>query len=68
MMCCNAMGRCIPEWAVMWPRHRGFFSPDLGFGRLEHVAFIGIHATCSNLLALHVREAQNRFPLLSNMF
>jgi predicted methyltransferase len=36
-------------------------------GRLERVAFIRIHAMRSNLLISHVREPQNRFPLLSNM-
>jgi len=34
---------------------------------LKRVAFIRIHATRSNLLISRVREAQNRFPLLSNM-
>jgi len=35
---------------------------------LEHVTFVCIHKTCSNLLIAHVRDAQNRFPPLSNMF
>jgi|GEM_PF-1528170 len=34
---------------------------------LAWVAFIRIHATHSNLLILHVRGAQNRFPLLRDM-
>jgi len=34
---------------------------------LERIAFIRIHATRSNLLISHVREAQNRFPLLRDM-
>jgi|GEM_PF-2465619 len=34
---------------------------------LEYVTFIRIHEICSDLLISHVREAQNRFPLLSNM-
>ena len=34
---------------------------------LERIAFIRIHATHSNLLISHVREAQNRFPLLRDM-
>jgi len=36
-------------------------------GFLERIAFIRIHATHSNLLISHVREAQNRFPLLRDM-
>jgi hypothetical protein len=46
------------------PKSRG---PKVGFNPLERVAFIRIHAKRSNLLISHVREAQNRFPLLSNM-
>ena len=34
---------------------------------LERVAFIRIYAPHSNPLISHVREAQNRFPLLCNM-
>ena len=34
---------------------------------LERVAFIRSHATRSDLLMSHGREAQNRFPLLRNM-
>ena len=53
-------------------RHaKGFHPMDGHWGlikcSLERVAFIRIHTTCSNLLISHVREAQNRFPLLSNM-
>jgi len=34
---------------------------------LERIAFIRIRATHANLLISHVREAQNRFPLLRDM-
>ncbi len=66
----------FPIQRIQTDRGREFFAVKvqnwlhehcIKFRPIEHVSFNLIHPPCSNLLISHVREAQNRCPLLCNM-